>query len=895
MTLRLRTFGAVYLERDGAILGAAHSQRRRLALLAYLAAAETAPVGREKLIALLWPESDESSGRHSLSQLLYALRHDLGPDVIAVDSETVRLNAAVLSSDVHTFDEALRTGGHEDAVLEFRGAFLDGFHVDGAPDLNRWIDEERARRTHACARALDRLVDGAEKSQDWHRALDWLRRRVSLDPADSRSTLRMMRALTAIGDRDGALRAARVYDALVRQELEAEPDPAITQLAEELRHAVTPAAPANQVVAKRIEERSAARSADSEIASLPPSRVDLVPEPATVPTPAQSHASGKRPARRWAAAVTMVALAVVLLAQAEWGSTSESQVPDAQSATVVIGDLDGPDSVLALAVREALRAELVNTRGVLLTSDLGIREIKAFMRLPRDSALRRPQLLALAARAGAHVVVAGSVLPVGAGAQIVLDLLDPVSGRSIRTFAERPVDGAATLAAVGRIARSIGTAVSRTPLDANVRPLPAVTTASLAALKSYALARQTAALGKRREAVAPAERAVIHDSTFVLAHYFLGDLLWFIDEQSHSEAHLTKAYELRATVPAREQLVIRARYEQLVRDRPDSALAYWQLLADASPGDVLAYEGRTWALRALGRHEEAAASADTAMSLDPGAILPNITNAMYSWLSVGDTASALEIAQRVAGGYPAALVEARYYAALYRDPAAAIAWADSASLDYSRHWRRHMAQVAVGNVAGARVTLDSILKDDAAQMPPNALLNQGLVELVVGGGKPAAARHARAALAWTRRRDLSPPAIGRLSERIADLAARAGDEATVRATIALVRARDQGRSLRTYEMTLRTLDAALSYVRGDFPEAARRAEAARRGVYFSRSLTTIVQLESDARRQAGQAATADSLSRIIATHQIVDGHFEVWAILRALNGLRTAPRLIGVR
>src|SRR5688572_28508172 len=108
MTLRLRTFGAVYLERDGAPLGGAHSQRRRLALLAYLSASDSAAIAREKLIALLWLESDESSGRHSLSQLLYAIRRDLGTEVLVVDSEVVRLNRALLGSDVRAFDDAHR-------------------------------------------------------------------------------------------------------------------------------------------------------------------------------------------------------------------------------------------------------------------------------------------------------------------------------------------------------------------------------------------------------------------------------------------------------------------------------------------------------------------------------------------------------------------------------------------------------------------------------------------------------------------------------------------------------------------------------------------------------------------------------------------------------------------
>jgi len=890
MTLWLRTFGAVYLERDGKPLTGAHTQKRRLALLAYLAAADRDAVSRERIIALLWPESDEASGRHSLSQLFYAIRHDLGPDVLAVDTDTVRLAHTVLQSDVRASETAARAGLLEEAIALHRGPFLSDFHVDAAPELNRWIDEERGRRTHALTQLLDRLADGAESARDWHRAAEWLRRRVDIEPADSRSSTRLMRALNAVGDRDGALRVARVYETLMRQEFEAEPDPQVVQLADQLRRGVAPP--------QMTEGRPPAPPAAAAPSTAPAPRIAgppaASPEPGTSQSPPAIVRRGSR--RTWlylgAAAATLVV--VVALTLLRTGSASEHIARNQRAAIVVVGDLEGPDSVLALAAREALRAELVNARGVLLTSDAGMRELKTLMRLSPEAPLLGPPLVALATRSGAHVALTGSVIPVGAGAQIVVELLDPASGRSLRTFAERPVDGPAILASVGRIAREIGAAVSTTPRDSSVHPLPAVTTASLAALKSYAIARQTAALGKRREAVAPAERAVTHDSAFVLAHYFLGDLLWFIDEQTHSEAHLRKAYELMATVPRREQLVIRARYEQLANDRPDSALVYWQLLHDASPGDVLAYEGRTWALRALGRHEEAAASADTAMDLDPGAILPNTNNAMYSWFSVGDTTSALAVGRRVGTRFPEALIEANYYTALYRDPTVARQWAESTSQVESRHWRRHLADVAMGNIAAARMSLDSVIADDRVQFPPNAILNQGWMELALGGesARASASQYARAALEWTRRRDLSPPAIGRLAERIADLAARAHDEATVRATMALVRERDRGRRLRTYMLAQRTMDAALAYARGQYADAARIANDARHGVYFSRSLSTIAQLEADALRASGQQSAGDSIARLVSTHQIVDGHFEVWLVLQSLTKRRdSASRL----
>ncbi len=868
MTFRLRTFGTVVLERDRAPLGGAHTQRRRLALLAYLAATDGA-VTRHKLMAMLWPESDEAGARHSLSQLLYSIRHDLGADAIRADPETLRLNADVVTSDAHDFDVAANAGEFERAVEEYRGAFLDGFYLDDAPELGRWIDDERARRAAACARALDRLATYAEGQGDKHAAVDWRRRRAALDPMDGRETLRLMQALVSVGDRHGALQAARVYETLMREELETEPDREVTQLAAELRRASTPAASYPHVVVS---------------GSAPVLQMPAAPEAASPPPGAPAHKV--RPRRsRYAVALAIGAAVIGMVAWRQ--GQHRNGLGSSTMSVVVLGELGGPDSVLSLAVREALRAELLNTRGVRVASDVGVREIKTLMRLPQDSPLRLEGLMGVATRSGAHVAISGSVVPIGAGAQIVVDLLDPSTGRSIQTFAERPLDAPEILKAVERIGRALSAAITVASRDTTIRALPQVTTASLPALKSYALARQSLAHGDRVLAVEHAERAVAHDSTFVLAHYLLGDVLWFLDQQARSDAHLARAYELSRTAPLREQLLIRARYEQLVRDRPDSALMYWGLLGDVFPHDYLVYEGKVWALRALGRHEQAAAAADTAMDLEPASVVPNTNNAIYSWLAVGDTASALTLAARVSARNPEASAEAGFYAALERrDFAHALALADSSSHVSVRAWRRQLAHLTGGNVAGARAALDTLRANDRAQFVPRALINQGWMELALTGDREAAKRNAREALAWLRRRDLSPPAVARLSERIGDLAARAGDEATVRSTLTLVAERDHGRALRSYTMAQRTIDAALAYVRGDYARAASMAAEARHGVYFWRSLVTIVQLEADARRATGDTVGASSLDRLVATHGIVDGDFETWSLLRTAGAVR---------
>ena len=75
----LTLFGTPLLQpRDASPLAGRAAQRHRLAMLALLALAPGQRLSRDKLIALLWPESDTERARNSLSQALRFLRRYLG-------------------------------------------------------------------------------------------------------------------------------------------------------------------------------------------------------------------------------------------------------------------------------------------------------------------------------------------------------------------------------------------------------------------------------------------------------------------------------------------------------------------------------------------------------------------------------------------------------------------------------------------------------------------------------------------------------------------------------------------------------------------------------------------------------------------------------------------------
>jgi TolB-like protein/DNA-binding SARP family transcriptional activator len=213
---------------------AVHAQRRRLALLALLAAAGEHGLTRDQLVGCLWPESSQESAKHALNQLLYGLRRSLSEDAVR-GVDPLQLDPDVVDSDVRRFERALSAGEFRDAVAHYRGPFLNGFYLADAPDFERWVERERARLAAAHADALEQLAAEAERQGNAAAAVTWRRARVELEPLDARRATALMRALAAAGDSPGAIAHGRTYEALVRHELDAPADPAIAALASELR------------------------------------------------------------------------------------------------------------------------------------------------------------------------------------------------------------------------------------------------------------------------------------------------------------------------------------------------------------------------------------------------------------------------------------------------------------------------------------------------------------------------------------------------------------------------------------------------------------------------------------------------------------------------------------
>jgi DNA-binding SARP family transcriptional activator len=243
MSAFLRLFGGLRLEAEGLAPLVRALQKKRLALLAVIGSSPTARSSRDKLVGLLWPDTDTDRARHQLASAVYDLRKALGEHAIVATADQLSVDHSAIRVDSAEFQDAIASGDRVRAVSLYAGPFLDGFYLSDAPGLERWVDGERSRLGRLYAEALESLAVEAAASGDPVRAGEWWRKLAAHDPYNSRIALGLISALEAAGDRAGALRHARIHGELLVAELGAQPDPDVAALAQRLRSA--PARPAS--------------------------------------------------------------------------------------------------------------------------------------------------------------------------------------------------------------------------------------------------------------------------------------------------------------------------------------------------------------------------------------------------------------------------------------------------------------------------------------------------------------------------------------------------------------------------------------------------------------------------------------------------------------------------
>jgi DNA-binding SARP family transcriptional activator len=469
-------------------------QRRRLTLLAILGIVGSRGVRRERLVSLLWPDADEQSARHLLSDSIHVIRRELGQEVIAVAADELRLNGQMVRCDVVAFEKWLAAGDLERGVAAYGGPLLDGFSVGGPAELEQWLDGQRSRLARRYADALLGLATEGELAGDPMLAIGWLRRLAAAEPFDTAAAVRLVRLLTAAGDAGGAARHARTHQALLREELGVEAGPALA---------------AALIAALQTVEQPPADGAP-----IPTVSTDSLP--VIVDSPADIRTAIGRRSRLLRRTPLTAAASVFALLAVGWFALARL-APAGQAAGAV--------AVFPFAVRGVDPDRIGEVVHVLLAARIDASGMTPAVEastggnpLPRDRAGVK-RAAAIAASLGATSFIMGDV--VVAAANVEVSAVHYSDGRQPRHTARAVADGAPEeiFKLVDRVAAQLLVATSGA--DAPLVRTAALTTSSLPALKRFIDGELAYRAGRLDAAAAAYADAIAADTAFALAYHRL--------------------------------------------------------------------------------------------------------------------------------------------------------------------------------------------------------------------------------------------------------------------------------------------------------------------------------------------------------------------------------------
>lgn len=556
---QLSLFGGVDLRGDGRRLDAVLSQPKRTALLVYLAVAR--PHGfhsRDTLLALFWPESDERRARRALRKALHFLRKHLGKDAIVARGDDLGLSG--VDCDAAAFDEAVAAGEARAALELYRGEFLKGFHVSGAPGFERWLDAESQRYRRAAARLAWSLSEGELASGSAIEAARLARRAHAIQPLEETGLRRLMELLDGLGDRAAALRVFEQAEKRIRAELDVELGPETRTLKARIAARATAVDESDETKRPPVARAAAPEPVPDAGTGDPGEHAPATEVRRHSPSPTTATVSSSSSRKRHAAVGAASGLAVLLAIGAFFGRghSEEPLDPEASASSAI--------AVLPFTVAGEEGATWREDIAILLSTSLhgaaGLRarESEYVLKLWESefdgAAPTRALIRAAGRRLNADWLVSGSMTTANGRLRLAAEARNIADGRSAGpVVVEGERDSLFSLVdhLTVELLRDgvIADEEQALPIE-----LSRVTTSSLAALEAYLEGEREWRSARLRKAADAFARAVRHDSTFALARYRLA-IAQFWNGNGDPLAHLRAAVRSPDRLHDREAMLAR--------------------------------------------------------------------------------------------------------------------------------------------------------------------------------------------------------------------------------------------------------------------------------------------------------------------------------------------------
>jgi DNA-binding SARP family transcriptional activator/TolB-like protein/Tfp pilus assembly protein PilF len=253
------------------------SSRKGQALLAYLAMHPDHSASREHLAALFWGDRRDEQARHNLRQCLVTLRRDLlkgAADILSIEASSVGLRTEHLSIDADEFatiSDSSQTSDLERAVALYRGEFLSEFTAE--EPFDSWVQRTRSQLDDIAARVFEKCAQQADARGDGKQAVAAAERLIAFDTFREDRQRIALRIFSRYRGREFALTHAEACLALLKGELDVDPEPATQALIDDIRRGTISAIPtpipdrvdATVDAGSDLDEPPVARAMDSDV------------------------------------------------------------------------------------------------------------------------------------------------------------------------------------------------------------------------------------------------------------------------------------------------------------------------------------------------------------------------------------------------------------------------------------------------------------------------------------------------------------------------------------------------------------------------------------------------------------------------------------------------------
>lgn len=234
---QLNLLGRAELRKSGELIEL--STRKALAILIYISRQPDRRAFRDRLAAMFWEDADDARARVSLRQAVSIIRRDTAlpdeTDVALLQSEgELVLIGGNLETDVDALERAAAGTDEADWQLVadlYKGDFLEGFTVRGAPAFEDWMVLERQRLRELALTRLGRLMDAAlAPGGSTQQGIRTAMRVLALDPMQEQAHRALMRLHARQGRHAAALKQYHGLVETLNRELGVQPELETQQL-----------------------------------------------------------------------------------------------------------------------------------------------------------------------------------------------------------------------------------------------------------------------------------------------------------------------------------------------------------------------------------------------------------------------------------------------------------------------------------------------------------------------------------------------------------------------------------------------------------------------------------------------------------------------------------------